>query len=61
VIRFSRWFRFKLWLAIKMIQFANYVMRKTQIPTKGAPVPLSPDQVQAMQKEMMNYTGETRH
>jgi hypothetical protein len=44
-----------------MIQFANYVMRKTQIPTKGAPVPLSPDQVQAMQKEMMNYTGETRH
>jgi hypothetical protein len=50
-----------LWLAIKMIQFANYVMRKTKVPQVGAPVPLSPDQVQAMQKEMMNYTGETRH
>ena len=60
VVRVSRVFRFKLWLAVKLIQFANWVMRKRG-PVMGAPQPLSPDQVQAMQREMLNYTGEVRH
>ena len=60
VIRVSRWFRFKLWLSVKCLQLANWMIRRTP-EMRGAPVPLTPEQVQSIERDMLNYTSDVRH